>query len=88
MIRMETEKLSFTVPQAIFFGGISGNQWEFPSNFAPYAVRNTYSKVVSYASLHRRPHRVSDGHESVPVSELQQGIEQRYLPAAESDRGF
>jgi len=31
----------------LFFGGISGNQWEFPSNFAPYAVRNTYSKVVS-----------------------------------------
>ncbi|MBS1799486.1 MAG: TonB-dependent receptor [Acidobacteria bacterium] len=31
----------------LFFGGISGNQWEFPSNFAPYAVRNSYSKVVS-----------------------------------------
>ena len=31
----------------IFFGGISGNEWEFPSNFAPYAVRNGYSKVVS-----------------------------------------
>jgi outer membrane receptor protein involved in Fe transport len=31
----------------LFFGGISGNEWEFPSNFAPYAVRNTYSKVVS-----------------------------------------
>ena len=25
----------------LFFGGISGNQWEFPSNFAPYAVRNS-----------------------------------------------
>ena len=31
----------------LFFGGISGNEWEFPSNFAPYAVRNGYSKVVS-----------------------------------------
>jgi len=31
----------------LFFGGISGNEWEFPSNFAPYAVRNTYNKVVS-----------------------------------------
>jgi len=32
----------------IFFGGISGNQWEFPSNYAPYAVRNSgYNKVVS-----------------------------------------
>jgi outer membrane receptor protein involved in Fe transport len=32
----------------LFFGGISGNQWEFPSNFAPYAVRNSgYNKVVS-----------------------------------------
>lgn len=32
----------------LFFGGISGNEWEFPSNYAPYAVRNSgYTKVVS-----------------------------------------
>jgi outer membrane receptor protein involved in Fe transport len=31
----------------IFFGGISGNLWELPSNFAPYAVRPTFSKVSS-----------------------------------------
>lgn len=31
----------------IFFGGISGNEWEFPSNYSPYAVRASYSKVVS-----------------------------------------
>jgi hypothetical protein len=31
----------------IFFGGIAGNEWELPSNFAPYAVRPTFSKVTS-----------------------------------------
>jgi hypothetical protein len=31
----------------IFFGGIAGNLWELPSNFAPYAVRPTFSKVTS-----------------------------------------
>ena len=31
----------------VFFGGISGNLWELPSNFAPYAVRPTFSKVTS-----------------------------------------
>jgi outer membrane receptor protein involved in Fe transport len=32
----------------LFFGGISGNEWEFPSNYAPYAVRNNgYTKVQS-----------------------------------------
>ena len=31
----------------IFFGSIAGNEWELPSNFAPYAVRPTFSKVVS-----------------------------------------
>jgi outer membrane receptor protein involved in Fe transport len=32
----------------LFFGGISGNEWEFPSNYAPYAVRNSgYTKVQS-----------------------------------------
>jgi outer membrane receptor protein involved in Fe transport len=40
-------KTVFHGAAGLFFGGISGNQWEFPSNFAPYAVRNGYSKVVS-----------------------------------------
>ncbi len=40
-------KTVFHGAAGIFFGGISGNMWEFPSNFAPYAVRNSYSKVVS-----------------------------------------
>ncbi|ADV83498.1 TonB-dependent receptor domain-containing protein [Terriglobus saanensis] len=40
-------KTVFHGAAGLFFGGISGNQWEFPSNFAPYAVRNTYNKVVS-----------------------------------------
>jgi hypothetical protein len=40
-------KTVFHGAAGLFFGGISGNEWEFPSNFAPYAVRNTYSKVTS-----------------------------------------
>jgi hypothetical protein len=32
----------------LFFGAVSGNEWEFPSNYAPYAVRNSgYTKVTS-----------------------------------------
>jgi outer membrane receptor protein involved in Fe transport len=42
-----TGKTVFHGAAGLFFGGISGNEWEFPSNFAPYAVRNTYNKVVS-----------------------------------------
>lgn len=42
-----TGRTVFHGAAGLFFGGISGNQWEFPSNFAPYAVRNSYSKVVS-----------------------------------------
>jgi outer membrane receptor protein involved in Fe transport len=42
-----TGKTVFHGAAGLFFGAISGNQWEFPSNFAPYAVRNSYSKVVS-----------------------------------------
>ncbi|MEO6802917.1 MAG: carboxypeptidase regulatory-like domain-containing protein [Granulicella sp.] len=42
-----TGKTVFHGAAGLFFGGIAGNQWEFPSNFPPYAVRNTYSKVVS-----------------------------------------
>jgi outer membrane receptor protein involved in Fe transport len=41
-------KTVFHGAAGLFFGAISGNQWEFPSNYAPYAVRNSgYTKVVS-----------------------------------------
>jgi outer membrane receptor protein involved in Fe transport len=43
-----TGKTVFHGAAGLFFGGISGNEWEFPSNFAPYAVRNSgYNKVTS-----------------------------------------
>jgi hypothetical protein len=42
-------KTVFHAAGGLFFGGISGNEWELPSNFAPYAVRPTFSKVVSMA---------------------------------------
>lgn len=37
----------FHAAGGLFFGGIAGNEWELPSNFAPYAVRPTFSKVTS-----------------------------------------
>jgi outer membrane receptor protein involved in Fe transport len=42
-------KTVFHGAAGLFYGGISGNLWELPSNFAPYAVRPTFSKVVSMA---------------------------------------
>ncbi len=42
-------KTVFHAAGGLFFGGISGNLWQLPSNFAPYAVRPTFSKVVSMA---------------------------------------
>jgi outer membrane receptor protein involved in Fe transport len=40
-------KTVFHGAAGVFFGGISGNEWEIPSNFQPYAVRASFSKVVS-----------------------------------------
>ena len=42
-----TGKSVFHGAVGLFFGGISGNEWEVPSNFAPYAVRPVFSKVTS-----------------------------------------
>jgi outer membrane receptor protein involved in Fe transport len=42
-------KTVFHAAGGLFYGGIAGNLWELPSNFAPYAVRPTFSKVVSMA---------------------------------------
>ena len=40
-------KTVFHAAAGLFFGSVAGNEWELPSNFAPYAVRPTFSKVVS-----------------------------------------
>jgi len=40
-------KTVFHAAGGLFFGSVAGNEWELPSNFAPYAVRPTFSKVVS-----------------------------------------
>jgi outer membrane receptor protein involved in Fe transport len=42
-------KTVFHAAGGLFYGGISGNLWVLPSNFAPYAVRPSFSKVVSMA---------------------------------------
>jgi len=42
-------KTVFHAAGGLFYGGIAGNLWELPSNFAPYAVRPTFTKVVSMA---------------------------------------
>lgn len=45
---MGNGKTVFHGAAGLFFGGISGNMWEYPSNYAPYAVRNSgYVKVNS-----------------------------------------
>ena len=40
-------KTVFHAGAGLFFGGISGNLWELPSNSAPFSVRAAFSKVVS-----------------------------------------
>ncbi|MEO6802315.1 MAG: TonB-dependent receptor [Granulicella sp.] len=42
-----TGKTVFHGAGGLFFGGISGNMWEYPSNYSPYAVRSSFNKVVS-----------------------------------------
>ncbi len=42
-----TGKTVFHGAAGLFFGGISGNMWEYPSNYSPYAVRSSFNKVVS-----------------------------------------
>lgn len=36
----------------LFFGSISGNEWNSISNFLPFAVRNTYSNITSLTDVY------------------------------------
>jgi hypothetical protein len=67
-------KTVFHGAAGIFFGGISGNQWEYPSNYAPYAVRNTYSKVVSMTHPYQGdPSEFPSGTNPYPALNFQPG---------------
>lgn len=39
----------FHAAAGLFFGTISGNAWELPSNSAPFTIRQQYNKVISVA---------------------------------------
>ncbi|HMG03718.1 MAG TPA: carboxypeptidase regulatory-like domain-containing protein [Edaphobacter sp.] len=36
----------------LFYGSVSGNEWNANSNFLPFAVRNTYSNVTSLTNVY------------------------------------
>jgi len=43
-------KTVFRGAAGLFFGTIGGNEWQYPSNNQPYAIRQQYNKVVSLAN--------------------------------------
>jgi len=65
---MGNGKTVFHGAAGLFFGGISGNMWEYPSNYAPYAVRNSgYTKVNSLTHPYQNdPTEFPDGTNPYP----------------------
>jgi len=45
----------------LFYGSVSGNEWNAPSNFLPFAVRNSYSHVTSLTDVYSDPRSFPDG---------------------------
>ena len=45
-------KTSFRAAAGIFYGGVSGNEWNATSNFVPFALRQTYSSIASLSNVY------------------------------------
>lgn len=45
-------KTSIRAAAGIFYGGVSGNEWNATSNFAPYALRQTFANITSLTNIY------------------------------------
>ena len=45
-------KTSIRAAAGVFYGGVSGNEWNATSNFAPYALRQTFANISSLTNIY------------------------------------
>jgi hypothetical protein len=63
----------------IFYGSVSGNEWNQPANAQPFAVRQTFNSITSFTNVYGNPASFPNGD---PFPYIYSPSNPRFLPAA------
>ncbi len=63
----------------VFYGSVSGNEWNQPANAQPFAVRQTFNSITSFTNVYGNPASFPNGD---PFPYVYSPSSPRFLPAA------
>lgn len=72
-------KTAIRAGAGVFYGSVSANEWNQPSNAQPFAVRQTFNSIASLTNIYGNPASFPDGS---PFPYVYSPSNPRFLPAA------
>jgi hypothetical protein len=72
-------KTAFRAAAGLFYGSVSGNEWNQPANAQPFAVRQTFNSITSFTNVYANPTSFPNGD---PFPYTYAPSHPRFLPAA------
>ena len=75
-------KTAIRAAGGLFYGSVSGNEWNQPANAQPFAIRQTFNSITSFSNVYGNPASFPNG-DPFPYTYSPQ--HPRFLPAASTE---
>jgi Carboxypeptidase regulatory-like domain len=72
-------KTALRAAAGVFYGSVSGNEWNQPANAQPFAIRQTFNSITSFTNVYGNPASFPNGD---PFPYTYTPAHPRFLPAA------
>lgn len=72
-------KTAIRAGAGVFYGSVSGNEWNQPANAQPFAIRQTFNSIASFSNVYGNPASFPNGD---PFPYTYTPASPRFLPAA------
>jgi hypothetical protein len=72
-------KTAIRAGAGMFYGSVSGNEWNQPANAQPFAIRQTFNSIASFSNVYGNPASFPNGD---PFPYTYSPASPRFLPAA------
>jgi len=72
-------KTAIRAGAGVFYGSVSGNEWNQPANAQPFAIRQTFNSITSFSNVYGNPASFPNGD---PFPYTYTPANPRFLPAA------
>jgi len=72
-------KTAIRAGAGVFYGSVSGNEWNQPANAQPFAIRQTFNSIASFSNVYGNPASFPNGD---PFPYTYSPANPRFLPAA------